>query len=349
MSLYSTETLTNVQGDKLDVETGFESGSKEDVLPLGQEKNWHYLFVHYKKMNIVRDRLAKQFHTFVHTSIQYKRKNKHVKKQELPTIANLLFVQGDSLRIQTFLSEYFLGLYLVKDCSTKSIATIPDNLMQSFMRISAVAPTRIRFMPNPFDYYATGNTLIRITAGPLAGFEGYRIRIARDKCLVTSLGGISVAIGGIHKDSFENIDEYVRQRRKQLQEKKYLPDVTLTPIQTEIDTCFFTPQNQLDILAIAESLSHWIIKAKSLKSVKDFDGAVEITLFILEEIGSRYPSLYGNPQIGDFKELDVICHSADSILKSLLESEDVSVDLKEIVETEKQSLVIRFPFLPIEI
>ena len=136
-----------------------------------------------------------------------------------------------------------------------------------------------------------------------------------------------------------------------------LAEIHFRFLQEEGRVCFFVNStdmvyslmNQLDILAIAESLDHWIIKAKSLKSVKDFDGAVEITLFILEEIGSRYPSLYGNPQIGDFKELDVICHSADSILKSLLESEDVSVDLKEIVETEKQSLVIRFPFLPIEI
>ena len=349
MSLYSTGTPTNVRGDNFDIETDSESGSKRDILSLRQENEWHYLFVHYKKMDIVRDKLEKQFHTFIHKSVLYKRENKHIRKLEQPTIANLLFIQGDGLKIQTFLSQYFMGLYLVKDCSTKKIATIPDDLMRKFMRISEVAPTRIRFMPNPFDHYATGNTLVRLTSGPLAGLEGYRIRIARDKCLVTSLGGISVAIGGIHKDSFENIDEYVRLRRKQMQEQMHQLDAVLTPIQSEIDTCFFTPQNQLDILAIAESLNRWLIKAASLKEEKDFDGATEIALFILEEIGSRYLSLYRNPQIDDVREIDTICQSSDSLLQSILGNEDASVDLKEIVGTERQSLVIRFPFLPIKL
>ena len=166
MSLYSTGTPTNVRGDNFDIETDSESGSKRDILSLRQENEWHYLFVHYKKMDIVRDKLEKQFHTFIHKSVLYKRENKHIRKLEQPTIANLLFIQGDGLKIQTFLSQYFMGLYLVKDCSTKKIATIPDDLMRKFMRISEVAPTRIRFMPNPFDHYATGNTLVRLTSGP---------------------------------------------------------------------------------------------------------------------------------------------------------------------------------------
>ena len=352
MSLYSTGTLTNVQRDKRDIETGLGSASKAEALSLRKKQEseaWHYLFVHYKKMDEVRNLLEKQYRTFVHKSILYKRENKRIKKEESPTIANMLFVQGKGSETQTFLWQNFVGLYLVKDCSTKDIATISNALMQSFMKISEIDSTRIRFMPNPFDHYATGNTLVRLTSGPLAGFEGYRIRIARDKCLVTSFGGMTIAIGGIHRDSFENMDEYVRLRREQMQERIYQADAVLTPLQSEIDSCFFTLQNQLDILSIAERLNHWIIKAKSLKSIKDFDGATEIALFILEEIGSRYQSIYGTPQIGDFKELDIICHAANQVLKSLLESDDVSEDLKEIIETGQQSLVIRFPFLPIDL
>ena len=351
MSLYSTETLTKVQKDKPSIGTDTESASKEGFLsPRNEQENeaWHYLFVHYKKMDEVRMLIEKRFHTFVHKCILYKRENKRIKKEETPTIASLLFVQGNAMEIQTFLWQNFVGLYLVKDCSTKDIATIPNALMRSFMKISEVDPTRIRFMPNPFDHYATGNTLIRLTSGPLTGFEGYRIRIARDKCLVTTFGGMTIAIGGIHRDSFENLDEYVRLRREQMQERLHRSDAVLTPVQSEIDACFFTPQNQLDILAIAERLNHWIVKAKSQKSVKDFDGATEIALFILEEIGSRYQSINGMQQIGDFKELDIICHAANQVLKSMLASDDVSEDLKEIIETGQQSFAIRFPFLPIE-
>lgn len=350
MSLDSTETLTNAQEGAFNNEVKTDFTSKRRTLPQCQELEvWCYLFVHHKKIDTVRAKLEAHFQTFVHRNVVYKRENKLIKKEERPTVAGLLFVRGKVQEIQAFFSENFFGLHLIKDCSTKDIAIIPDRVMQSFMKISEVNPTRIRFMPHSFGHYSTGNTLVRLTSGPLVGFEGYRIRIARDKCLVTSLGGMTIAIGGIHKDSFENIDEYVRQRRIRLQERVRFPKVALTPSQSKIEACFFMPQNQLDILIIAEKLNHWIIMAKSLKTDKDFEGAVEIALFILKEIGSHYQSIYGNTRIGDFTELDIVCHSADYVLKSILESEDVSVDLKEIVETEKQFLVTCFPFLPIVI
>ena len=106
MSLYSTGTLTNVQMDKRDIETEGGSASRAGALPQRKERAneaWHYLFVHYKKMDEVRNLLEKQFHTFVHKRILYKRENKQIKKEESPTIANLLFVQGNGIEIQTFL------------------------------------------------------------------------------------------------------------------------------------------------------------------------------------------------------------------------------------------------------
>lgn len=100
-------------------------------------------------------------------------------------------------------------------------------------------------MPHSFDYYSVGNPLVRITSGILSGLEGYRIRISRDKCLVTSIGGMTVAIGGIYKESFENLDEYVRLRRKQLEKIRQSSYVTFTPLQKEIDGCFFITPKQL--------------------------------------------------------------------------------------------------------
>lgn len=315
-----------------------------------QESNrWCYLFVHHKKIDIVREKLKFHFPTFVHKSIIYKRENKQIKKEERTTIAGLLFIQGEVKKIQLFLTENFPGLHLVKDCSTNAIATIPDKEMQSFMKISEIDPTRIRFMPHSFGYYSTGNTLVRLTSGPLAGFEGYRIRIARNKCLVTSLGGITVAISGIHKDCFENIDEYIQQKRMQIREKAQLCNTHLIGIQAEIEACFYMPQDQLDIIIIAKKLSYWVNKAKLLEVDGDYDGAVEIALFILEEIGIRYQSIYNNNEIGNFKELNSICYTADSILRSIFQNKEISTDLGEIIETQRQSIVIRFPFLPIGI
>lgn len=66
--------------------------------------------------------------------------------------------------------------------------------------------SRLRLLQHPFDYYAEGNTLVRLTSGVAKGLIGYRIRISRDRCLVTNVDGLAVAIGGICKDTFVEIE-----------------------------------------------------------------------------------------------------------------------------------------------
>lgn len=342
-SLDSTGTLTDA------TEGNHENGSNTPIDPEVEmwseaNDNWSYLFIHHTKVPLVNKVLQKHFVTFIHKTVVFRREDKRIRKDEKPTVSGLLFVQGKCDRVQAFLRDYFPGLLLVKDCSTNRVAVIPDSVMQSFMRVAQVAPTRIRLMPHPYGYYAEGNPLVRITSGILSGLEGYRIRISRDKCLITSIGGMTVAISGIHKESFENLDEYVRLRREQLRGKDTSTYVSLTPLQMEIDACFFTPQNELDVLAMADRLTPWIIRAKEDLRKKEFDEAVEISLFILEEAGSRFLHAY---RLGSLLEMRRQCVQADGILTAALGNEDVSADLKEIIETQKQSLLVRFPFLPI--
>lgn len=350
MPLYSTVTLTNAIEGKFCSEPTAMGGSEVGKRACEKEiTSWCYLFVHHAKVNIILKKLETQFTTFVHTRIIYRRENKHIRKDERPTISGLVFIQGDCRSIQTFLSDNFFGLFLVKDCSSGKVAAIPDSVMRSFMQVSQINPTRIRFMPHTFDYYSTGNPLIKITSGVLSGLEGYRIRISRDKCFVTSIGGMTVAIGGIYKESFENMDEYVRFRRAQLAAVNQSPDAVLTPVQEEIDHCFFSPQNQLDVMAVSQSVSVWIAKAHSCIEKKDFDGATEISLFLQEEIGSRFLSLYNNPDLGDLRDIIVMSGELDRMLVSLMSNVDVSVDLKEIIASGRESLAIRFPFLQIDL
>lgn len=311
--------------------------------------SWCYLFVHHSKVETVCKRLEKErYPVFVHRSVVYKRENKRIIKKEQATISGLVFIQGNGNEIQGFLKKTFFNLHLVNDCSTRKIAVIPDSIMRPFMQVSEVAPTRIRFMPHTFDYYSVGNSLVRITSGLLAGMEGYRIRISRDKCLVTSIGGMTVVIGGIHRESFENLDEYVRQRRELLRNDKESSYVTFTPLQREIDACFFTPRSQLDVMAITEALAPWVTRIKIARVEKDFDRAVEISLFLLEEIGNRFSTLYNDSRMGDMKSILTACREVDHALLSVMDSEDVSTDLKEIVESGRESLAIRYPFLPID-
>lgn len=332
-------------------ETGNEpeatNGSEEKTGSLSAlPATWSYLFIHHKKTAVVREKLAKSFEVFIHTSIRYGRGANQSRKQECPTISGLIFVRGEAGEIQNFLSLNFPGLYLVKDCSTGKTAVISDDAMRSFMQISQVAPTRIRFMPHSFGYYAEGNTLVRITSGALAGMEGYRLRIARDKCLVTSLGGMTVAISGIYKDSFENLDEYVRLRRAQLQVGKPAPDSAMTVIQAQIDEGFFNPQDQMDVIAVVGNAEAWAEKARRAFAEKDYDLAAEIALFVLEEFGSRFQTLYEGARNLDLKEADLLCESLVTLLRRTIGLADVSVDLKEIIESGLETLNIRFPFLP---
>lgn len=350
MTLYSIGTQTNARGKNENGPKRIFDPEVEICARTKEETSWCYLFIHHTKVDTVSKILQKRkYRVFVHKSIVYRRENKKIRKEEQPTISGLVFVQGNGAEIQEFLKKIFFSLHLIKDCSTGEIAAIPDRVMQPFMQISEVNPTRIRFMPHAFDYYAAGNPMIRITSGILEGLEGYRIRISRDKCLVTSLGGMTVAIGGIYKESFENLDEYVRQRRELLKKDRKSSYVMLTSLQRDMDSCFFTPQNQLDIMAMAKGLTSWVARMKEDMTKKDFDEAVEIALFMLEEAGIRFRAAYNEPGIGDMKDIDKICREADKVLTAVTESVDVSVDLKEIVATERESLAIRFPFLPIDL
>lgn len=348
MSLDSTDTFSNVMKDTFGNETN-TLGSEEKHILRHRTSSWCYLFVHHTKVESVAERVEKAFNVFIHKSIRYTREKGHVRSEEQPTISGLLFIQGEARKIQDFLNHNFLSLRLVNDCSTRKVAVIPDSIMQPFMQLSRLDVHRIRFMPHSFGYYAAGHTLVRITSGVLAGMEGYQVRIAKDRCLVTSIGGMTVAIGKVNKETFEDIGVYVHQRQEEQHIQDSEREVALTSVQSEINKCFFHPQNQLDVVAIAGCLDSWIRKAHLLSTAGKQSEAAEIVLFILEEVGSRFQTIYDSPQIGSFKELTAVCTEAVRILTEMEESSHLSEELSQYIETEKQSLATRYPFLPIEI
>lgn len=144
-----------------------------------------------------------------------------------PTISGLIFIQGKTKVIKKYLWERFPQYHLVNDCSTRKAAVIPDSVMQPFMRIANTDPSRIRFLVNPLTHYAEGNTLVEIMTGPLAGLQGYIIRIDRDRKLVIGVGDMTVAIGGVHKENFEKVEEVaravnIRQRARRQAEQRRL-------------------------------------------------------------------------------------------------------------------------------
>lgn len=208
---------------------------------------WSYLFIRKRDAEYFSLKAETEggFRTFIHRTIITDESGKPTKgkpngsaqdreagngttaTEGRPTISGLIFIQGKTKVIKKYLWERFPQYHLVNDCSTRKAAVIPDSVMQPFMRIANTDPSRIRFLVNPLTHYAEGNTLVEIMTGPLAGLQGYIIRIDRDRKLVIGVGDMTVAIGGVHKESFEKVEEVaravnIRQRARRQAEQRRL-------------------------------------------------------------------------------------------------------------------------------
>lgn len=227
-------------------ETDMETPASTDMEPTRDRSQapapWSYLFIRNRDAEnfSLKAETEGGFKTFVHRTIITDASGKSEKgKSEdqnsgkptegCPTISGLIFIQGKTKVIRKYLWERFPQYHLVNDCSTRKAAVIPDSVMQPFMRIASTDPSRIRFLVNPLTHYAEGNTLVEIMTGPLAGLQGYIIRIDRDRKLVIGVGDMTVAIGGVHKENFEKVEEVARAvnirqraRRQAEQEKRRL-------------------------------------------------------------------------------------------------------------------------------
>lgn len=206
---------------------------------------WSYLFIRKRDAEYFSLKAETEggFRTFIHRTIITDASGKSEKgkpngsaqdreasngaTEGRPTISGLIFIQGKTKVIKKYLWERFPQYHLVNDCSTRKAAVIPDSVMQPFMRIANTDPSRIRFLVNPLTHYAEGNTLVEIMTGPLAGLQGYIIRIDRDRKLVIGVGDMTVAIGGVHKENFEKVEEVaravnIRQRARRQAEQRCL-------------------------------------------------------------------------------------------------------------------------------
>lgn len=214
-------------------EPDMETPASTDMEPTRDKSQvpvpWSYLFIRKRDAEYFSLKAETEggFRTFIHRTIVTDASGKSEKgkpngsaqdrdgttataSEGRPTISGLIFIQGKTKVIRKYLWERFPQYHLVNDCSTGKAAVIPDNVMQPFMRIANTDPSRIRFLVNPLTHYAEGNTLVEIMTGPLAGLQGYIIRIDRDRKLVIGVGDMTVAIGGVHKENFEKVEEVAR-------------------------------------------------------------------------------------------------------------------------------------------
>ena len=144
---------------------------------------------------------------FIHQAISYAYKNaetqRGVKKIVKPTISGLVFLQGTVKSIQKFLSQYFPQYHLVNDRCHGRPASIRDTIMQPFMNVPKAHPEQVTLLNAPIEKFAKDHVKLRVLTGPFKDYEGYIIRIDRNRQLVFDFAGRAVALRGVHQEDFE--------------------------------------------------------------------------------------------------------------------------------------------------
>lgn len=321
------------------------TGSEVKLYTPREGDAWSYLFVHHAKVAAMEEWLKKDgVAYFVHRTVRYFKKTDRQKVQhkETPTVSGLVFFQGDPRDIQEYIHQYYPYMYLCRDCTTGRVARITDERMRPFMRVNATDPGRIRFLLKPFHYYARNRIMLRIVSGDLAGLEGYVIRIDRDRRLVMNVGGMSVAISGVHAEHFETVEEddtaLAQQEllyKRNLQERETLIDRYFHPVRTAREAA--VQAENIDYLreyTLAEL-------AKGRATVND---AWRTFAFVIREIGYYFTPPHDKPS--DY--LNPIMAAGGRVLQEMdgiIDGGLTDADTRARYETEQQELMSKYEYL----
>ena len=332
-------------------ETETEKESISVVIPNNDDKDnctsWSYLFVHNQKVKSIEEQLKKDGIThFVHKTIKYVPRHRNgggMREVENPSVSGLIFLQGNPEILQDYLDKNIKPYKLCKNCSTGKVATIPCNQMEPFMRVAETEPERLRFLLRPFIYYSKNRTLLRIVTGEYAGLEGYVIRIARDRKLVMDVGGMAVALSGVHAERFEEVNKNEADKK----ERELFYKRNLHERNAFIDRYFHQVKTAQEVSAQVENIE--ILRIQTLADVRDkkldLKDAYDTFYFMIEEIGYYYA-----PFIDYFKdELRPIFEAGrtvkEEIEKAIKIFKDSDKELHNRCETEFEALQNNYGYL----
>ena len=339
-SLVNTETETEKENESI-LEVPSSNNDKDNCT------SWSYLFVHNQKAKSIEELLKKDGVThFVHKTIKYVPRHRNrggMCEVETPSVSGLIFLQGNPKTLQDYLDKNIKPYKLCKKCSTGKVATIPCNQMEPFMRVAETEPERLRFLLRPFVYYSKNRTLLRIVTGEYAGLEGYVIRIARDRKLVMDVGGMAVALSGVHAERFEEVNKNEADKK----ERELFYKRNLHERNAFIDRYFHQVKTAQEVSAQVENIE--ILRLQTLADVRDkkldLKDAYDTFYFMIEEIGYYYA-----PFIDYFKdELRPIFEAGrtvkEEIEKAIKIFKNSDKELHNRCETEFEALQTNYGYL----
>ena len=210
------------------------------------------------------------------------------------------------------------------------------------MCINSADPSRIRFLLHPFHYYARNRILLRITTGELAGLEGYVIRIDRDRRLVMDVGGMSVAISGVHAERFEE----VAPAQEPVSQHSPLYQRNLHERQVLIDRYFHPVKTTEDIQAQAENITflHQHVLTELAQNRMRISEAWSTLTFIIQEIVYYYASAR-EQQPDRLAPIFLQGRQVLQQLDTLLSTSPLDADTHMRYEIESQELTLKYDYL----
>lgn len=166
--------------------------------PIRQAKNivrWYVMRVSYNREQKVADYLSGLgYECYVpkKTQITYNEEGDRLARV-VDVLPNILFVRASWHQLyelkDTIPSDYPL-LYLLDHTKAGTPPMfIPDKMMNDFIEQTTERPESLLWLDHPADVFTKGKR-VRVTCGPLAGYEGYVLRIKRNRRFVLSLNGL---------------------------------------------------------------------------------------------------------------------------------------------------------------
>lgn len=116
-------------------------------------------------------------------------------------------------------------------------------------------------------------------------------------------------------------------------------------LRGEIARCFFRPQCQLDVVAIARSLRQKMALSRVLWDKGDYAEAVDLQLILLENTVSWVKGVAGSMTPYNVKDVYAVCTDASGLLEQMLESECLPEDYRTKIRKARQSLAAKYPML----
>lgn len=194
-------------------------------------------------------------------------------------------------------------------------------------------------MPHSIGYYSAGHPLVKITSGILDGIEGYQVRISRDKCLITTMGGLTIALGGVSKENFENIEEYALKDPERYHELRQCSEL-INPVPfSEISGNISRASTPHSIKTASNDLDRWIQKAEFYIADSAYEKAFHILKELLHEMGATLRKIVKN----DLSEIYAVCIRASKMLKAMTIDLEIEAGLRNGIKEEMKILAERYP------